>query len=136
VVMSTITQLAGPSACLPTNPRAVELLRAVGGVRAACGVNDHAAESRWSACLALLLMQHAEAAGFAIWDDTAAGTAQRRAGHDAWSIARDVLLGHADGPGPGVDDLFALVALYTAEEVEPRPADRGPWVIGTSTPAR
>ncbi len=93
----------------------VQLLVAAGQTRKAWDAGDRLSARRWSLCLALLLMEHAEAAGFAIWDGRQAVTAQRRAGHEAWIGAWRLARGGADDDGPGVDDLLSLVALFLSD---------------------
>jgi hypothetical protein len=97
-------------------PGGIELLTTAGLVRAAWRAGDVLSARRWSVCLTLLLLQHAEASGFAIWDRRAAVTTRRRAGHDAWTVAWRMVQGEPAVPEPKVDELLPLVALFVADE--------------------
>jgi hypothetical protein len=96
--------------------RDVELLAAAGEARAAWGVGDALAARRWSVCLALLLMEQSEATGSVIWDRRTAVTPQRRAGHDAWTVAWHIASGEPERPGRRVNDLLPLVAQFLTED--------------------
>ena len=95
----------------------VQLLTAAGQTRKAWRAGDVLSTRRWSLCLGLLLMEHAEAAGFAIWDGRYAVTAQRRTGHDAWTDGWRIVRREPEDDGPGVDDLLSLVALSLTDAV-------------------
>jgi hypothetical protein len=94
----------------------VQLLGAAGQARTAWHDGDALAARRWSLCVAGILMDRAEAAGFSIWDRRMAVTPRRRAGHDAWSAAWHIARGEPEAPGRRVDDLLPLVALYLVDD--------------------
>jgi hypothetical protein len=103
-----------PPVDVETSARA--LLTTASSVRTAWRDRDLLAARRVSLCLTLLLLEHAEASGFAIWDPRQAVTAPRRAGHDAWLLAWSVVRGQDDVAGLQVDELLPLVALFLADE--------------------
>jgi hypothetical protein len=93
----------------------VQLLAAAGQVATAWRAGDLMSTRRWALCLGLQLMDHAEEAGFAIWDPRHAVTAQRRAGHDAWTAAQQIVRGEPKDDGRRVDELLPLVARFLTD---------------------
>jgi len=96
--------------------RDVQLLAAAGQARVAWHAGDVLAARRWALCVAWLLMEQAEAAGFRVWDRRSAVTPPRRAAHDAWSAAWHLARGGTPAPGRHVDDLLPLAARSLVDD--------------------
>jgi hypothetical protein len=92
-----------------------ELFTTAGHVRTAWRAGDLLAARRWCVCLTLLLLEHAEASGFPIWNRRTAVTTPRRAGCDVWNLAWRIIRGEPETPSLRVDDLLPLVALFLAD---------------------